>query len=823
MPGTRLHVGCGPKRIKGYINTDCVPGVGEVVVDLLDLHLPASTFGEIYGCHVLEHVWVEHTPRVLRQCFEALQPGGTLRLSVPDARLCIEHTVKDHLFGCDLNAPLFGDYRQAAKEPDRHKQVFVVETLTAQLQAAGFVDVQPWRSADVPEIDAVKDWSSFDVISLNLLAHRPLGRTQALDDPRAVMVSDHAPCPIDVSVLMGTVDRPAMLRDCVESVRASLAGSGYTHEIIVAYGREDDPALPWLWTQPDIVPVLGGMGGAIPAFNVAYEASRGRCVCQINDDVLVLDRSIPNAIRHLDEDPTLGAVVFFMSRDGGRTFPDIVYDQQVPGLPHPNQIVARRELCEDIIAEGFGAFWGDDQTRTHRTYGGDSAWGLRASRLGWRIERREDVRLIDRMDETRNEPNRLLNVEKNAYDAHMKRWCAAYPPGYAVPIERGGLNWPSVYNPERGRLPRRSPIEAGPPERVLHIALSWLPKEPQAKLHESLAAIGPYRAIRWVERVQTIGFAGMYREVFDLITGHRPTLIWMQVQRGGVFEADVIRRMRLLAPPGCMIVSWTGDVRTDIDQPPEPWMVDQCQALDLFLSSECTYPEQLRQLNVAAKTGHMICGVDTLENQPRQGDPSAWAAAGKACFVGSTHFQYVDGCYSERAELLRRLSAAVPEQIICYGTGWDQIPGVSWERDPTGKSRFINKPERAELHSVARVAVIQSLFHRLRRYTSDRLQGSLYSRAFCAVQAFDDLEGYGLRDGTNCVVWRDEQDLIELLHDWLRPERDADRERIRQAGYELARNEMSWPVAVEQLLAIVREERLRRAAAAFRAGPRRSP
>lgn len=277
------------------------------------------------------------------------------------------------------------------------------------------------------------------------------------DDP-IPLHAQHPPPPVerpakvpDCSVLLGTVNRTQMLQECINSIRQSIQDSGYTYEIVVAFGSETDTSLPWLLEQPDVKLVLGGLDGAIPAFNKAYAVSTGRIICQINDDVVLQEKSLANAIRYLEEDSSLGVVVFFMSLDEGQTYLDTTYDSsQVPGLPHPNQIVTRREVCEDIIAEGFGAFWGDENTRTHKTYGGDSAWGLRASRLGWKMERKPDVKLIDRMRDTSKDPNRQNNNVD--YHEHIKKWNEMYPAGYSTPIDRK-----KAKTPDRIIKPKETP------------------------------------------------------------------------------------------------------------------------------------------------------------------------------------------------------------------------------------------------------------------------------------------------------------------------------------------------------------------------------
>ena len=82
----------------------------------------------------------------------------------------------------------------------------------------------------------------------------------------------HVAGAVELSVIIGTVDRPKMAQDCVEAIREAAAGA-LSYEIVVAYGRRDDPALPWLQEQPDVKLVLGGTSGAVDAFNAAFAAS----------------------------------------------------------------------------------------------------------------------------------------------------------------------------------------------------------------------------------------------------------------------------------------------------------------------------------------------------------------------------------------------------------------------------------------------------------------------------------------------------------------------------------------------------------------------
>jgi len=225
-------------------------------------------------------------------------------------------------------------------------------------------------------------------------------------------------CTHDVSVILGTVNRPDMLRDCVTHVRQAIADE-FKHEIVVAYGAENDVSLPWMREQKDIRPILGGLNGAIEAFNRAYDASRGKYICQINDDVLVDKNSITLAVRYLEENPTCPGVVFkfdLLDGNGYRNLPT----QYV----HPNQMVARRSTCERVI-NYIGAFWGDSAHRTHPTYGGDSAFGAVCHFLGLKLVNVHGVtcRDLEFKDELR-----ARNAQGYTWVEHGAAWWKMFGP-----------------------------------------------------------------------------------------------------------------------------------------------------------------------------------------------------------------------------------------------------------------------------------------------------------------------------------------------------------------------------------------------------------
>jgi hypothetical protein len=768
--GTRLHIGCGKRRLAGWVNADAVPGVGDVVLDLHD-ELPRAAFYEIYGSHVLEHCWPQDTPAILRRMHDALLPGGTLRLSVPDIRLVVKNCIDGNAYGDErsaLSVIYGGSFSRTTTDPDFHRQAFWRERLERLLQEAGFVNVREWGRGQYPAIDALQDYATFpfgsdgkSLISLNMEADRP-GEL-----PRASYITAGEAGDVEVSVLLGTVDRPDMLRDCVAALRESLTGLNY--EIIVAYGRDDDASLPWMREQKDIVRVCGGMNGAIEAFNLAYRISRGRYICQINDDVLVDGDAVNRAVQHLNAAPTSAGVVFQFDRDDGKGY----RHDRIAGRLHPNQMVVRRETCEAVI-ERIGAFWGDDTHRTDKTYGGDSAFGVVCGHLGLRLDSVPGVTCRDLLAQ-----DALREKNARVVQDHGTRWLGMYGQMMETSdYEPHADAWPHVYVPRPGMAPRRSPIAAGRPLRVLVLPIAikgW----PQTALREAFAKIGPTVEMPRVKNID--------RRVIELAAQHKPDLVWAQIQNDQEYE--ISKALRKAVGPDCTMVQWTGDVRTHAGEPMEQWIGDLADSFDILLSDNCTYPKKLGVQGI--KAGYLCHGFESEITW----EPNAEETGG-AVFIG-TNYTTLDGGARER--LFRSIDAVMPGLLTLYGHGWRFNMGGPVDISTAGA-----------IMRRAAITISTSLYSNLERYTSNRLKYALAAGAVTAVERFTDMEGLGLVHGKTCLVWSSAEDLIPMLKDWTQPERAHERQAIREAARALAVDRFTWDRSVEELLAIVRDYRARK-------------
>lgn len=92
-----LNLGCGSRKIEGWINCDafaeCEP---DRIVDLnKPLPWPDNSVDQIIMLHVLEHV--QEWWQCFTECARILKPGGMLQINVPDESSSTALTYRDHL------------------------------------------------------------------------------------------------------------------------------------------------------------------------------------------------------------------------------------------------------------------------------------------------------------------------------------------------------------------------------------------------------------------------------------------------------------------------------------------------------------------------------------------------------------------------------------------------------------------------------------------------------------------------------------------------------------------------------------------------------
>ncbi len=123
--------------------------------------LEAEGLSEIRASHCLEHFPGAEIPAIIADWVRALEPGGTLKIAVPDFKIITEQ----YALGNEMPYQSFVMGAQT-DERDYHKSLFDEETLAALLRDNGLVCIRRWRSE-------IQDCAALP-ISLNLAGTKPM-------------------------------------------------------------------------------------------------------------------------------------------------------------------------------------------------------------------------------------------------------------------------------------------------------------------------------------------------------------------------------------------------------------------------------------------------------------------------------------------------------------------------------------------------------------------------------------------------------------------------------------------------------------------------
>ena len=149
-PNPRIVIGAGRTFASGWIGTD---------QECLDLLKPADwsrwfapdSVAALLAEHVWEHLTPEEGLAAARTCFTYLQPGGYLRIAVPDGL----HPSSEYLSWVGVNGA------SPMQHSNGHRVLYTYRTLTDMLEQAGFIVTlyeyfdeehrfhsHPWRPED---------------------------------------------------------------------------------------------------------------------------------------------------------------------------------------------------------------------------------------------------------------------------------------------------------------------------------------------------------------------------------------------------------------------------------------------------------------------------------------------------------------------------------------------------------------------------------------------------------------------------------------------------------------------------------------------------
>lgn len=133
----RLHLGCGSKIFRGYVNIDN-RGDPDVLGDITDLSRYADgSVDEILAVHVFEHFFPWKVPGILSHWCAKLKKGGKLILEMPDLQKVLGH-FKDPKSSPQLTMLALYGGEESERIEDLHKWCWDYAQVEPLLKAAGF-------------------------------------------------------------------------------------------------------------------------------------------------------------------------------------------------------------------------------------------------------------------------------------------------------------------------------------------------------------------------------------------------------------------------------------------------------------------------------------------------------------------------------------------------------------------------------------------------------------------------------------------------------------------------------------------------------------
>jgi predicted SAM-dependent methyltransferase len=143
----KLHFGCGTKVLPGWMNVDGYSGPGVDLVQDLRRPLPFSdeSVELIFSEHVLEHFTREDGQAIFREMRRILQPGGTVRIVVPDLHTYCRAVADGDDAAVSIALPHANSPAEAINNVfygHFHRNMYDFAMLRYDLQAAGFAIVK---------------------------------------------------------------------------------------------------------------------------------------------------------------------------------------------------------------------------------------------------------------------------------------------------------------------------------------------------------------------------------------------------------------------------------------------------------------------------------------------------------------------------------------------------------------------------------------------------------------------------------------------------------------------------------------------------------
>jgi len=175
---TRLHVGCGSRKVAGWLNCDIVESDFDIDLAANSWPFEGQQFEAIVAQQTIEHFDFDPVGlRIMRECYRIMKPGGRIWLSCPDlAKMCrayeadrctdLDRGLMRHspAWRSESDFPTQHRINYYFHQDGEHRNLLDFDLLNWGLARAGFVEIHEATDAEMrqfypefPEKDEPRD------------------------------------------------------------------------------------------------------------------------------------------------------------------------------------------------------------------------------------------------------------------------------------------------------------------------------------------------------------------------------------------------------------------------------------------------------------------------------------------------------------------------------------------------------------------------------------------------------------------------------------------------------------------------------------------
>jgi predicted SAM-dependent methyltransferase len=143
-----LHLGCGTKYLRGFVNVDANPlQKTDLWLDVrCGLPFATASVDSIYSTHMIEHLYPDELDKLLRECARVLKAEGGMRIVVPSlssAIIAFQEKRYDWFYDAFPRHfdSLGGRFSNFVFCDGQHRTAFDVSYLDEVLRKAGFMEI----------------------------------------------------------------------------------------------------------------------------------------------------------------------------------------------------------------------------------------------------------------------------------------------------------------------------------------------------------------------------------------------------------------------------------------------------------------------------------------------------------------------------------------------------------------------------------------------------------------------------------------------------------------------------------------------------------